>query len=138
MSPNTSSLRDQDTNINPTTQFLGGTIGLAVGESVFSSQLTKNLLKYAPTAPAAVIKQSPVMIRTSVPAELIPAVITAYIKSLDIVYVVGAPLAALGMFAAFFIKNVSLKAPQAAAGKKGEEDTEKQAAVTPAVMEPEA
>lgn len=116
------------------TQFLGGTIGLAVGESVFSSQLTKNLLKYAPSAPTSVIKQSPVMIHSSVPTELIPAVITAYIKSLDVVYVVGAPLAGLGMFAAFFIKNISLKAAKVVAESQAKERTKDQAVTNPDEM----
>lgn len=116
-------------------QFLGGTIGLAVGESVFSSQLTKNLLKYAPTAPVGIIKQSPTMIRAGVPRDLIPAVVKAYIKSLDTVYVVGAPLAGLGFFSALFIKNISIKSPQAVTGEKEKKDTEKQAETATDAME---
>ncbi|KAF8157716.1 hypothetical protein K438DRAFT_332835 [Mycena galopus ATCC 62051] len=40
-------------------QFLGGTIGLGVAETVFSSQLSKNLRKYAPSAPIAIVAESP-------------------------------------------------------------------------------
>lgn len=66
-------------------QFLGGTIGLAVAEAAFSSQLGKNLAKYAPDVSKAVITETPTNIYTEVPAGEIASVIVAYCKSLDIV-----------------------------------------------------
>ena len=75
----------------PITQWTaaGGTIGLAVAETVFSSQLTKNLARYAPTAPVAVIKESPVSIYTKIAKELVPSVVHAYVKSVRTVFIVG-------------------------------------------------
>jgi len=66
-------------------QFLGGTIGLAVAEAAFSSQLSKNLLKYAPTVDKSVITQTPTNIYSQVAKSEIPSVVIAYCKSLDIV-----------------------------------------------------
>ena len=56
-------------------QFLGGTVGLAVAEAVLSSELTKNLEKYAPTAPLTVVQQSPISIHGLSPPELVANVI---------------------------------------------------------------
>ena len=44
-------------------KFLGGTIGLGIAEPVFASELYKYLAKYAPTAPVAIVKQSPCLRR---------------------------------------------------------------------------
>lgn len=73
-------------------QFFGGTIGLGVAEPVFSSELTRNLLKYAPDAPAMIVKESPVNIYIDLPADQIPGVVLAYTQSLKVVYVVGVPI----------------------------------------------
>ncbi|KAJ6568110.1 ABC transporter [Mycena vulgaris] len=59
-------------------QFLGGTLGLAVAEPVFTSQLSKYLLLYAPDAP----RDYP----------MIPGVVHAYTASLKIVFLVGVPV----------------------------------------------
>lgn len=75
-------------------QFFGATIGLGVAEAVFSSSLSRNLAKYAPTAPAGVIKSTPTNIYKSIPAALIPAVVKAYVKSLTPVFIIGVPLGA--------------------------------------------
>lgn len=58
---------------------MGGTISLAVAEAVFSSELTSNLAKYAPSAPVAIIKESPVSIYTDIATDLIPSVVKAYV-----------------------------------------------------------
>jgi hypothetical protein len=75
-------------------QYLGGTIGIAMAEPIFSSQLGKNIRQYAPGAPLTVIAQSPTSIYSAVPSDLIPAVIHAYIKSLDAVFIIGVPVGA--------------------------------------------
>jgi hypothetical protein len=41
------------------------------------------IAKYAPTAPITVIRESPLAIYTSLPEDLIPAVVKAYVKSLQ-------------------------------------------------------
>jgi MFS family permease len=75
----------QGTGLGMFTQFLGGTIGLSIAEAAFSSQLGKNLLKYAPDVDKDLIIESPVNIYTQVPAGEVAAVVRAYCKSLDIV-----------------------------------------------------
>ncbi|KAL8277526.1 hypothetical protein RQP46_010081 [Phenoliferia psychrophenolica] len=90
-------------------QATGGTIGLAVAETVFSSQLTKNLLKYAPTADATIIKESPVSIYTSIPKDLVPSVVKAYVKSIDTVFIIGVPLGVISLGLAFLIKNIDVR-----------------------------
>lgn len=74
---------------------MGGTVGLGVAEPVFASELTKYLLKYAPDAPATIVKESPTAIYTQVPAQFIPGVVLAYCDSLRIVFVVGVPIGQL-------------------------------------------
>src|SRR6266852_1321361 len=73
-------------------KFLGGTVGLGVAEPVFASELSKDLLQYAPLAPAAVVKQSPTAIYTDIPADLLPGVVRAYTESLKLVFLVGVPV----------------------------------------------
>lgn len=61
-------------------QFLGGTIGLAIAQTTFSSELARNLHKYAPGAPFEVLKESPPSIYNgAVPEVLIPNVVRAYV-----------------------------------------------------------
>lgn len=72
-------------------QLFGGTIGLAVGESVFSSELARNMRRYAPTAPFKLIQESPLAIYTALDPSLIPQVRYAYVKSLDVVYILVVP-----------------------------------------------
>ncbi|OQE30844.1 hypothetical protein PENFLA_c002G07449 [Penicillium flavigenum] len=98
-------------------QFLGGTIGLAIAEATFSSELARNLRKYAPDAPFAVIEQSPLSIYTAVPEALVPKVVRAYVKSLSIVYIIGVPANVLSLAFALFISNINIK-------KKPETETE--------------
>ncbi|KAJ5827173.1 Major facilitator superfamily domain general substrate transporter [Penicillium robsamsonii] len=98
-------------------QFLGGTIGLAIAEAIFSSELVHNLRKYAPDAPFAVIEQSPLSIYSAVPDALVPNVVRAYVKSLSIVYVIGVPASGLSLVFALFISNINMK-------RKPETDTE--------------
>jgi hypothetical protein len=73
-------------------KFLGGTVGLGVAEPVFASELSKFLLKYAPLAPASIVKQSPTFIYTDIPTVLIPGVVRAYAESLRVVFLVGVPV----------------------------------------------
>ncbi|KAJ7450977.1 ABC transporter [Mycena galericulata] len=106
-------------------QFLGGTIGLGVAEPVFSTELGKNLLRYAPEAPAVIVRESPTAIYTDLPAAQIPGVVQAYMQSLRVVFILGVPVAGLALFAAIFIKNIRiLKTPPAEKNKDKERDEE--------------
>ncbi|KAJ7222993.1 major facilitator superfamily domain-containing protein [Mycena haematopus] len=78
---NTPRLLGQATSMGTFAQFLGGTIGLGVAEPVFSSMLGKYLVRYAPDAPASIVKQSPTAI-SSLPAAMIPGVIHSYTNAL--------------------------------------------------------
>ncbi|KAJ7717016.1 hypothetical protein B0H16DRAFT_1476368 [Mycena metata] len=95
----------QATSMASFAQFLGGTLGLGVAEPVFASELAKNLLKFAPNAPAAIVKESPAAIWTALPAALRPGVVRSYA---EIVFIVGVPVAGLGLIAAGMIKNIRI------------------------------
>ncbi|KAJ6622510.1 major facilitator superfamily domain-containing protein, partial [Mycena sp. CBHHK59/15] len=99
----------QATGMCSFSQFLGGTLGLGIAEPVFASELSKYLLRYAPEAPAIIVKESPTAIYTSLPAALIPGVVRAYTQSLRIVFVLGVPVAGLALLSAMFIKNLRIK-----------------------------
>lgn len=76
-------------------QFLGGTIGLAVSETVFSSTLGPNLAKYAPGVDSALFINTPTSIYTSLSAAVIPNVVRAYVSSLSFVFIMGVPVGKL-------------------------------------------
>ncbi|KAJ6505778.1 ABC transporter [Mycena vitilis] len=99
-------------------QLLGGTLGLGMAEPVFASTLGKYLVRYAPDAPAAIVKQSPTEIYT-LPAAQIPGVVLAYTKALQIVFILGVPAAVLSLVFSVFIKNIRiLKEEESAAETK--------------------
>jgi hypothetical protein len=103
-------------------QFLGGTLGLGIAEPVFASELGKYLVRFAPDAPAAIVKQSPTAIYTGLPADMIPGVVHAYTESLRVVFVIGVPVAGLTLLASVFIKNSRIEktAPPTVQGKAGD------------------
>ncbi|KAJ7111784.1 ABC transporter [Mycena epipterygia] len=110
-------LLGQATSMASFGQFLGGTLGLGVAEPVFSSELTKFLLKYAPEAPAEIVRESPTAIYTVLPAAMIPGVVKSYTEALRIVFVLGVPVAGLAILSAVFIQNIRIvktTAPSAA------------------------
>ncbi|KAJ7160168.1 ABC transporter [Mycena filopes] len=101
-------LLGQATSMASFAQFLGGTLGLSVAEPILASQLTKNLLKYAPEAPVAIVKESPTAIWSKLPKEMIPGVVRSYTEALKIVFLVGVPVAGLGLIAATMIENLRI------------------------------
>ncbi|KAJ6549679.1 major facilitator superfamily domain-containing protein [Mycena capillaripes] len=119
-------LLGQATSMGSFAQFLGGTLGLGIAEPVFASELSKFLLKYAPEAPAQIVKESPTAIYTALPAAMIPGVVRSYAEALRIVFVLGVPVAGLALVAAIFIKNIKIEksAPPAAAPAKDVEKAE--------------
>jgi hypothetical protein len=104
-------------------QFLGGTVGLAVGQAAFASELGKRIREQAPSAPFDIIRQSPLAIYTDLPKELIPAVVKGYVQALDVVFILGVPFAILGLGFAFFIKDISIKRPKEDAPAASPSDT---------------
>ncbi|KAJ7157547.1 ABC transporter [Mycena crocata] len=101
-------LLGQATSMASFSQFLGGTVGLGVAESVFASKLGSFLLKYAPEAPIFVVRESPTNIWTALPAEMIPGVVRSYAEALRIVFVLGVPVAGLALLSATFIQNLRI------------------------------
>ncbi|KAJ7442371.1 major facilitator superfamily domain-containing protein [Mycena galericulata] len=99
----------QATSVASFGQFLGGTIGLGVAEPVFSSELGKYLLRYAPEAPAEIVRESPTAIYSALPAAMIPGVVQAYMQSLRIVFVLGVPVAGLALVASMVIQNIKIE-----------------------------
>ncbi|KAF7328388.1 Major facilitator transporter-like protein [Mycena venus] len=99
----------QATSMATFAQFLGGTLGLGVAEPVFASGLEKYLLKYAPEAPAQLVKDSPTAIYTELPAAMIPGVVRSYTEALRIVFVLGVPVAGLALLSVFFIQNLKIE-----------------------------
>ncbi|KAJ7656410.1 hypothetical protein DFH06DRAFT_1411158 [Mycena polygramma] len=112
-------------------QYLGGTVALGIAEPVFASELGTYLERFAPDAPAAIVRQSPTAIYTALPAGVIPGVVHAYAESLRIVFVLGVPVAGFALLCAVFIENIRIvkKGPpksSAGAGKmEGNGDAEK-------------
>ncbi|KAF8142681.1 ABC transporter [Mycena galopus ATCC 62051] len=106
-------------------QYLGGTLGLGVAEPVFSSELTRNLMRYAPDAPVEIVKDTPTAIYTALPAAMIPDVLRSYTEALRIVFVLGVPMAGIALVSACFIQNLRIeRAPSATPAKveKGSEE----------------
>lgn len=102
-------LLGQATSMATFAQFLGGTLGLGIAEPVFASELGKYLQRFAPEAPAAIVKQSPIAIYTDLPAAMIPGVVRAYTESLRIVFLLGVPVAGLALLSSMFIQNLRIE-----------------------------
>ncbi|KAF7298509.1 Major facilitator transporter-like protein [Mycena kentingensis (nom. inval.)] len=93
-------------------QFLGGALGLATAEPVFATMLARNLRRYAPEVPpdlVEVIKQSPTSIHSVLPQEMVAHVVTAYSKSISIVFLVGVPVAGIALVLALFINDLRIE-----------------------------
>ncbi|GAA5957324.1 hypothetical protein JCM21900_000808 [Sporobolomyces salmonicolor] len=115
----------QATGLASFAQFLGGTISLAIGQASLSTQLTKNFAIYAPQAPLVVIKESPLEI-WSLPAAEIAGAVEAYVKSLDITFVITVAFYVCGMLGATCIKNINIK-PRKDDAEKGQDSASPEA-----------
>ncbi|KAJ7851242.1 ABC transporter [Mycena olivaceomarginata] len=102
-------LLGQATGMATFAQFLGGTLGLAIAEPVLASELGKYLLRFAPEAPSAVVRQTPTAIYTDLPQGMIAGVVPAYTESLRVVFVLGVPVAGLALVAAVFVENLRIE-----------------------------
>jgi hypothetical protein len=119
-------LLGQATSMVSFAQFLGGTLGLGVAEPVFASEVARYLLRYAPEAPAQIIKESPTAIYTALPAEMIPGVVRSYTEALRVVFVLGVPVAGLALLCATLINKIRIgkAGSQPAAATDAEETRE--------------
>ncbi|KAJ7052200.1 ABC transporter [Mycena amicta] len=119
-------LLGQATSIASFGQFLGGTVGLGVAEPVFASELTKFLAKYAPDAPAEIVRQSPTAIYTALPKEMVEGVVRSYMEALRIVFVLGVPVAGLALIASGFIRNLRIERKRGGAATTTKPEEEKE------------
>ncbi|KAJ7339008.1 ABC transporter [Mycena albidolilacea] len=113
----TPKLIGQATSMGSFAQMLGGTLGLGIAEPVFASELAKYLARYAPDAPAQIVRESPTDIWSKLPEEMIPGVVRSYLEALRLVFVLGVPVAGLALLSALFIRRLKIKktGPHAAA-----------------------
>ncbi|KAJ7802277.1 ABC transporter [Mycena olivaceomarginata] len=105
----TPKLIGQATSMGSFAQMLGGTLGLGIAEPVFASELAKYLARYAPDAPAQIVRESPTNIWSKLPEEMIPGVVRSYLEALRLVFVLGVPVAGLALLSALFIKRLKIK-----------------------------
>ncbi|KDQ59779.1 hypothetical protein JAAARDRAFT_33346 [Jaapia argillacea MUCL 33604] len=92
-------------------QVTGGVLGIAIGGTIFSNQLEKNLHVYAPDLPAnlATAVEQSVNAISLVEASMRPLVLRAYTESINRVFLLGIPAAALASLSGFLVRNISLK-----------------------------
>ncbi|KAM0793803.1 hypothetical protein ACM66B_001219 [Microbotryomycetes sp. NB124-2] len=105
----------QKTGLVTFSQLVGGTIGIAIGNTIFGNKLASALRAYAPDAPFELVRQSVESIKTLAP-ELKPGVIRAYVEALNNVFIIAIAAGAAAIFAALPIRNLSVKGKQMAPG----------------------
>ena len=74
-----------------------------MAQAVFASELGRNLLKYAPTAPENLVRNNPLAIY-DLPAAIIPNAIEAYTNSLNAVLILIVPAAGIALISCFFVR----------------------------------
>ncbi|KAF9013990.1 major facilitator superfamily domain-containing protein [Cyathus striatus] len=105
---------------------LGGTIGISVGQAIFSSVLRRKIAKIPnlnfDTSPAA-LSQSVNHLRDIPDAAQRSAVIQAYSKSISTIWIVMTPIIGVGFIMVLFVRKYTLKRTVVQAGAK--KDVEK-------------
>jgi MFS family permease len=93
-------------------QTLGGAIAITIGQSIFSKQLIKNILKYAPGIdPAAVVNLGASHIQKGVPPQFIKGIIQAYNDAITTAFYVAVAFGVVGTIAACGMEWRSVKKP---------------------------
>ncbi|KAK9893727.1 MFS general substrate transporter [Cystobasidium minutum MCA 4210] len=104
----------QRTGLITFVQLIGGTIGVAIANTIFTNQLAKELVKYAPDAPA-IVRSSVEAIKTIDPAQQ-PGVIRAYAHALKYVFIIAVPSGGIASLFALIVRDVSVKGKKLEAG----------------------
>ena len=114
--------------------FLGRLWGISVAGSVFENMLQVNIHKYAPHISQDIIvaiMNAADAVWKAVPPPDRPAVITAYVKTLDAVFLIGVPAGGLGFIAALMMPVLKMDFSQHGGkqknGRDGDVDVEKDA-----------
>ncbi|GJJ12694.1 hypothetical protein Clacol_006938 [Clathrus columnatus] len=91
---------------------LGGTIGISVGQAIWSSELVKRLPSisgfHADTSPGALAQSVP-SLKNIQPASVRQQVIHAYAKSISTIWLVDTPILFVGLVMSLFILKYTLK-----------------------------
>ncbi|KIJ58908.1 hypothetical protein HYDPIDRAFT_44277 [Hydnomerulius pinastri MD-312] len=106
------SLIPQATSFVSFCQILGGIVSISMAGSIFANELRTDLTKYAPDLTDALrsaILQSVTAIQALPTEALKSEVIAAYARSLDPVFILGVPAAALASLSAVMIRNHDLR-----------------------------
>lgn len=83
-------------------QYMGSAIYLSVCNTLFSTSLTEKLAEKAPTMNAdLIIAAGATAFRTTVPEALLPAVLKAYVESIDLTFYVAVGLGVVAFAAAW-------------------------------------
>ncbi|GAA5916994.1 hypothetical protein JCM8208_003424 [Rhodotorula glutinis] len=89
-------------------QLVGGTIGIAIGSSIFGTRLGSALREFAPEAPFQLVRNSVEAIPT-LPVELQPGVVHAYALALRDVFIIGVAAGGCTSLCALMIRNLNIK-----------------------------
>ncbi|KAL1405301.1 hypothetical protein Q8F55_008928 [Vanrija albida] len=109
--------------------FAGRIIGISLGGSVFENMIQRNLHAHVPQLPEGLLRavvNDATAVWTQLPEPLRVPVLVEYQKTLAIVYIIGVPLAVLGIASALIMKNDKL--PDAAETKAQDEAAKARAA----------
>lgn len=91
-------------------QTLGGAVGVTVGQSVFSNQLVKKILKKAPGyPPSEVVMLGASHVQQGVPAKWLAGVTRAYNDAIMTAFYVAVAFAVIGTVASFGMEWISVK-----------------------------
>lgn len=88
--------------------FAGRIVGISLGGSVFENMIQVNLHKYVPALPAGLVQavtSDASAVWTVVPEIFRNDVLHAYTETLRVVYLIGLPMAILGLIGGLFIRN---------------------------------
>ncbi|TNY23706.1 major facilitator superfamily domain-containing protein [Rhodotorula diobovata] len=89
-------------------QLVGGTVGIAIASSIFGTRLGSSLREFAPEAPFDLVRNSVEAIPT-LPAELQPGVVHAYVLALQDVFIIGVAAGGCTSLCALMIRNLNIK-----------------------------
>ncbi|KAI5476440.1 MFS transporter [Pseudohyphozyma bogoriensis] len=98
----------QTTALVSFSHILGGTVGICIASTIFSASLIASLKKYAPGVPSALVRNSVTTIR-ELPLEEQAGVIKAYVRAIQIVFLVGAGTGVLCSLSSMICRNRSVK-----------------------------
>jgi MFS family permease len=90
-------------------QLVGGTIGISLATTIFTTKLSSSLLEFAPTAPTAVLQSVAAIRSTPMDPTVLAAVIHAYVKALDNTFLLGLAGTLLASISSLLVRNLSVK-----------------------------